>query len=334
MAFPGTVHTYSPRRLIAFEHAPPPSQSSSPSPSTSTSTSSSLNTLLWIGGLSDGLLTVEYPQKISTILPPTWRIAEVHLSSSYKGWGLSSLARDARELGQCVAYFKTLRPGGKVVLMGHSTGCQDVMQYVVGQKGAGEEDRIPIDGGILQGGVSDREAWDSMMAEETPERRALFERTKRTARDLVDAGRGKEVMGREGNIMYEEFNTPVTAYRIDSLLSAGGDDDYFSSDLSDDVLAKTFGRFPPSTPLMFLLGELDPYVPASVSREGLITRWTDAVRKGGGVVDDGNGGVVEGAHHNLNDDPEDAVRDLAERVVRFLRGVESGEVGKGEGARL
>lgn len=32
-----------------------------------------------------------------------------------------------------MGYFKHLRPGREVVLMGHSTGCQDVMEYVVGE---------------------------------------------------------------------------------------------------------------------------------------------------------------------------------------------------------
>ena len=32
-----------------------------------------------------------------------------------------------------MGYFRGLRPGREVVLMGHSTGCQDVMEYVVGE---------------------------------------------------------------------------------------------------------------------------------------------------------------------------------------------------------
>ena len=30
--------------------------------------------------------------------------------------------RDAEELAKCVYYYKAIRPGGRVVMMGHSTG--------------------------------------------------------------------------------------------------------------------------------------------------------------------------------------------------------------------
>ena len=74
-----------------------------------------------------------YPSTIAKSLPADWAIAEVLLSSSYRGWGTSSLTKDAKELAECVGYFRGLRPGREVVLMGHSTGCQDVMEYVVGE---------------------------------------------------------------------------------------------------------------------------------------------------------------------------------------------------------
>lgn len=74
-----------------------------------------------------------YPSTIAQSLNADWAIAEVLLSSSYRGWGTGSLAKDARELAQCVEYFQNLRPGKMVVLMGHSTGCQDIMEYLVGK---------------------------------------------------------------------------------------------------------------------------------------------------------------------------------------------------------
>jgi hypothetical protein len=48
MAHPGTAHKYS-EKLIAFEHAGTHSSNNKDTP----------NTLLWIGGLGDGLLTVQ-----------------------------------------------------------------------------------------------------------------------------------------------------------------------------------------------------------------------------------------------------------------------------------
>lgn len=304
MAHPGTLHRYT-DKLVAFEHG------------TTSSSSVPKNLIFWIGGLSDGLLTVHYPAAIGKALPSGWSLVEVLLSSAYEGWGTSSLKRDAGELGDCVKYFRNLpsKKGGKIVLMGHSTGCQDLMEYVVG---AEHSSRPAVDGVILQGGVSDREAWAEMVSD------GVLKSLIQDAKKLIDEGKENELMNVEGNIVAKEFGSPITAYRTYSLLAKGGDDDYFSTDLEDAVLKGTFGRIPKSTPVMFLLGGEDPYVSRRVSKSGLLKRWTDIIRQGGGVVDDVNGGVVEGAHHNLVGDPDEVVQDLVKRVVNFLARIENG----------
>ncbi|KAI4623550.1 hypothetical protein J4E80_003361 [Alternaria sp. BMP 0032] len=303
MAHPGTAHKYT-KGLIAFEHA-------------STHPSSSYNTVLWIGGLTDGLLTVSYPASIAASLPPTWSLAEVLITSSYSGWGTGSLARDAKELGECVSYFKKLRPGKKVVLMGHSTGCQDIMEYLLGKGAEGKE---KVDGIILQGGVSDREAWEDYYKE--GDRRKQLDNAIATANVLVNTGKGEEVLSPESNPVFKDMGGPLNAYRAYSLLAKGGDDDYFSSDLSDEHFATTFGTIPKTTPVCFLLGAEDPYVPASIDRAALLQRWTRIIREGGGVVDDEDGGVIPGAHHNLDGDPEEVVQDLVRRVLGFVTGLD------------
>jgi len=314
MAHAGTLHAYT-SRLTAFEHASPNTSSTKPN----------TNIIIWIGGLGDGLLCVDYPSAIVESLPPTWSLAEVLLSSSYKGWATGSLARDARELGNCVKYFKRTRPGAKIVLMGHSTGCQDVMEYLCGK---GKEDRERIDGAILQAGVSDREAFEGLsdgdedMKKKTKDTYAL-------AKKMVEAGDGNEMLPRKGNPVSIEFGgVAMTAYRLHSLLTPGGDDDYFSSDLSDDVFKGTFGKIPKETRVMLLWGEKDPYVPDWVDREGILKRWIGIVKEGGGNVDEVNSGVIEGASHNLNGDFKEVVQDLVKRVVAYLKGVD------GESSRL
>ncbi|CAG5164544.1 uncharacterized protein ALTATR162_LOCUS6668 [Alternaria atra] len=316
MAHNGTAHKYS-KRLIAFEHTPRP-LSSDP-----------LNTLLWVGGLTDGLLTVPYPSEIAKSIPSNWVIAEVLISSSYKGWGTGSLARDARELGECVSYFRKLRPGKKIVVMGHSTGCQDIMEYLLGK---GCEEREALDGVILQGGVSDREAWEDYYKE--GEKRKELEEAIRISKELVDAGKGKELLSPESNPVLKDMGGPLNAYRAYSLLAKGGDDDYFSSDLSDEHFATTFGKIPKSTPVCFLLGSEDPYVPASIDRAALLQRWTRIIREGGGIVDDEDGGVIPGAHHNLDDDPKEVVQDLVNRVCGFVTGLDKSSKWDSTGSHL
>ncbi|KAF2269895.1 DUF1749-domain-containing protein [Lojkania enalia] len=308
MANPGVLHQCTPR-LVAFEHVL--SASANPTP----------NTLLWIGGLGDGFLTVKYPKVIARLLPPDWSLVEVLLSSGYKGWGVGSLKRDARELGQCVEYFKASRLDKKVVLMGHSTGCQDVMEYLVGDV-ADDKPRPSVDGAILQGGLSDREAFGDIAQKQGFKEK--FDEIVKLAKEMIDQGREHEIVPRRDNPVSDLLGAPITAYRTFSLLAPGGDDDYFSSDLSDSTLASTFGKIPKETPVMFLLGAGDPYVPAYVDKEQLIGRFTRAIRDGGGVVDDINGGVVPEAQHNLNDNTEEVREMLARRVVGFLQAVGTG----------
>ncbi|KAF1849300.1 DUF1749-domain-containing protein [Cucurbitaria berberidis CBS 394.84] len=309
MAHPGIAHKYS-NRLVAFEHGSSSKASSNDAP----------NTLLYVGGLAGGLLTVPYPAAIAASLPSSWVIVEVLLSSSYKGWGTGSLARDARELGECVEYFNTLRPGKKVVVLGHSTGCQDIMEYVIGKDSS---KRPGLAGVILQGGVSDREAWADMLQE--GEENDVYDAIVKNAKEMIDQGKGKEVM--EAHMVSKELGAPMTAYRTYSLLAPGGDDDYFSSDLSDEHFAKTFGAIPKSTPVCFLLGGEDPFVPASVDKAELLQRWTRIIREGGGVVDDKDGGVIPGGHHAFDTDPEEVVQDLVKRVCGFVTSVEKGSAG-------
>lgn len=60
---PGTLH-FVPRNLSAFEPTKP------------LALSANVNTLLWIGGLSDTYLSVTYPLEIAQSLGPTWSVLQ------------------------------------------------------------------------------------------------------------------------------------------------------------------------------------------------------------------------------------------------------------------
>ncbi|PQE25700.1 hypothetical protein CJF30_00000421 [Rutstroemia sp. NJR-2017a BBW] len=293
----GITHLFTPR-LTAFEHTPKGSESDAQ------------HIIIFIGGLFDGLLTVPYPSSISDSLPADWSLAQVLLSSSYIGWGTSSLKKDAEELSKCVAYFRTIKTGN-IVLMGHSTGCQDVMEYLTGP---GHEHYSPIDGGIIQAPASDREAMEHEMDSE------LLKKSTALAQKMVDAGEGEEILpsSAAGSI----FPAPVCARRFLSLASPNhdGDDDYFSSDLTDKQLMKSFGSLPARSPLCILFSGDDEYVPKRIDKEALVRRWIELVKKGDGKVDEEYSAVIPGASHNYMKSPE-VVPELVTRVVGFLNGL-------------
>lgn len=305
-AHPGTLH-FVPPNLSAFE------------PSKSLSADTNINTLLWIGGLFDTPLSVAYPLEIARALGPTWSLVTGNLASSGKSWGISSIAQDAEEMAKLVAYFKELRPGGKVVIMGHSTGCQDCMEYTVGAKA---DQRPAVDGVILQAPVSDREAMDHHMP------KAFMHEANQLALEMCREGREKDAM--PNRLTGPLFGrVAITARRWVDIASPAPDhagaDDYFSSDLPDERLQRTFGRLPPTSPLLILFSGDDDSVPPSVNKDDMVLRWVKTVEQAGSKVDRLNGSIVPGASHNLNGNPPNVVRDLVQRVVGFVGRLESND---------
>ncbi|TVY34104.1 UPF0613 protein [Lachnellula subtilissima] len=295
----GITHQFS-SRLVAFEHTP------------KETSAQSQNILIFIGGLFDGLHNVPYTSTIAEALPPTWSIAQAILSSSYTGWGISSLQKDVKELSQCVAYFRTIK-SGKIILIGNSTGCQDIMEYLTG---AGHEDRAPINGGIIQGPVSDREA---MIMTMDP---AVYKSSCAAAQAMVDAGDSAEILPSKKTDNFFS-NCPVSAYRWLSLASPNhdGDDDYFSSDLTDEQLMKTFGSLPATSPLCILFSDADEYMNKDIDKMALTKRWIEITKRGAGKVDEENSVPLEGASHNLAGNSDEVVQGLVRRVLGFLSGV-------------
>lgn len=283
-------------QLTAFEYTPNPS-------------SDPQNLLIFVNGLFGGLATVSYPATISNSLPPTWTLAEVVLSSSYLGWGISSLSKDADELAQCVSFFRGIK-SGRIVLMGHSTGCQDVMEYLTGP---GRETRPPINGGIIQAPVSDREAIEMVLGPENLSRICSI------AQAMLDSGDGEEILSTKTRPNFLA-PAPVTARRWLSLTSPGhdGDDDYFSSDLGDEQLLKSFGALPEYSPLCMLMSGSDQFVPKGIDKEALLRRWIEIVKCGKGKVHEEHSGVIEGATHDLADNSEEVIGELVTRVLGFL----------------
>lgn len=227
--YPVSVHTFpvpsSPslpnppsKTLQAYEHIFFSADSSSSS--TTTPTETKKNALIFIGGLGDGHHGVPYPRALaSSLASQNFSVFEVRLTSSFSAFGYSSLKQDAAEIKACVAYLREQLNKKKVVLMGHSTGCQDCLEYVLryhqdsgeGEKG---EEEGKVEGIILQGPVSDREA--IKMSVDAGE----LERSLRAAEEMVRQGKEGEVMPTD-KMPQGWRGSPVTAYRWGSLAGVG-----------------------------------------------------------------------------------------------------------------
>lgn len=318
------------------------------------------HSILFIGGLGDGLATTSYLSDLEKALRPTeWSLFTLNLTSSYQAWGLGHLDRDTDEIAQCVHYIKDYKEAkfgrGKVVLMGHSTGSQCVLHYLYRPNPhtatpAFDSDlqhikRLPIDGAIMQAPVSDRQAihWvlhNGIGGRSPSEVRAIYERLEAMAKEAAPHDKTFDTMlplSMTSQIGYPA-NTPISCRRFLSLNSpetpsSPREDDLFSSDLTDEQLGKTFGMIKTqkllnANQLLVLFSGADQAVPDWVDKEKLLVRWRNATDKVGEppIWDHARSGVIPGASHALsNDDQAGPRKDLVERIVGYLDALESVE---------
>lgn len=109
-----TVHPYpSPkvRNACAYELGP----------------SSARNAIIFIGGLTDGPHTVPYIRTVASKIQDAagldYSVFEIRMRSSFFGFAWSSLAKDVEDISALVKYLRGLGKQ-KIILFGHSTGCQ------------------------------------------------------------------------------------------------------------------------------------------------------------------------------------------------------------------
>lgn len=239
--------------------------------------------VVFIGGLTDGFLATEYLEPLAIALDrEKWSLVQFLLSSSYSGYGISSLKEDASELDQLINHLINKEDSEGVVLLGHSTGCQDIVHYMRTNAACSRAVRAAI----LQAPVSDREFRATL-----PETAGMID----MASKLISEGQGSELMPREAN-----QDSPITAYRFHSLCAYMGDDDMFSSDLSDDQLKQILGHMC-NTPCQVIYSMADEYVPDYVDKKALAQRLCRAL--GGAEKVE-----IEWGNHSLSNRTAEAVQ--------------------------
>ncbi|KAL8423419.1 hypothetical protein RB596_003579 [Gaeumannomyces avenae] len=171
------------------------------------------NALVFIGGLGDGPHTVPYVRTLAARLQSEpglgYSLFEVRLASAFSGFGHRRLADDVADVAALVRHLRGTLRRRRVVLLGHSTGCQGCMEYTDYARHGAE----PVDGFVLQGPVSDREAFGPLVPREE------LEAGLASAAELVGSGRGNTIMPKDEIV--EMFGAPITAYRYHSLLAPG-----------------------------------------------------------------------------------------------------------------
>lgn len=226
--------------------------------------------LVCIGGLTDGLLSIRYlPKLAQTVSLMGWRVVQPVLASSYTGWGVASLDEDVKDIDALLDNLSAERNITQVVLLGHSTGCQDVVKYLAIGANVGM-----VAAAVLQAPVSDREAIALTNTGGPGGAEADLEKYRAMATQMIREGRGDEVMPRAACLLIGPPHA-ITANRFNSLTGRMTDDDMFSSDLTDDELATRLGHV--DIPTLIALSLDDEYVSAAVNGEELAARMQAAM---------------------------------------------------------
>ena len=163
------------------------------------------NALVLVAGLGQGFLSLKYSAALAEHLRAVdYDLVLVNLSSSWKQFGFRSLASDTCDLGKLVVFLRTL-DFAKIVLMGHSTGAQDVLHFL---RHAEPEKTNVVSGVMLQGAVSDREGLMHLMTEETA--------------PLIEEAKALVASGKEDAILSGKLHdAPITAYRFTRMFNFG-----------------------------------------------------------------------------------------------------------------
>ncbi|XP_047315779.1 UPF0613 protein PB24D3.06c-like [Impatiens glandulifera] len=247
--------------------------------------------VIFIGGLTDGFLATDYLEPLAIALDKEkWSLVQFLMTSSYSGYGTSSLKQDAMELDQLISYLINKEESEGVVLLGHSTGCQDIVYYLRTNAACSRAVRAAI----LQAPVSDREYRATL-----PETASMID----LASKMISEDRGLEFMPREADPV-----APLTADRYHSLCAYNGDDDMFSSDLSDDQLRMRLGHMS-NTPCQVIFSMADEYIPEYVDKKALVDRLCRAL--GGAEKVE-----IEHGNHSLSNRVQEAVQATIDFVKR------------------
>lgn len=340
----GILHVYHPRRgLNLFEHLPSFQGDGRSTPK---------HVLLFIGGMHDNFSHPQYVKDLAALFPvrdkQTWRVMHVQLSSHGKAWGILSIDRDIEEVAVCVEYIRgplLKNENVDIVLMGHSTGCQDTMRYLTAPNPLSKKKalRPKVQGAILQAPVSDRDA-ALHVSEEGPEVKKAFDRANEIAGSTPAEDAQDTVLPLSTTKLIFGV-VPISVERWLSLISPKSPqnpstEDFFSSDLGDDSLRKSFGsiggngvlvhsgnaKFGDPLSLLVLMSDSDEFArrPGGGQAESL-KRWQAITSEDTGATIYKDSALILNAVHDVGGDdwPSQEARlvVLREKVLNYLEHV-------------
>ena len=206
--------------------------------------------IMLIGGLGDLLFNIKYFQYLWNKFDENYMICIPNMRSSGNSFGSFTIWNDVEDINEILSYIYNKNKLDEIYLLGHSTGCQDILCLF--KKGINKQ--FPIKKCILQGPVSDRDYLNKD--------KKLLNEIKR--------------IEKEYNVLYENWNNselknsmdvskylydnkyPLLVRRFVSLYSKLGDEDWFSYDISQETLKSMYSII--DIPFLFVFSLNDQYI--------------------------------------------------------------------------
>ena len=206
--------------------------------------------IMLIGGLGDLLFNIKYFQYLWNKFDENYMICIPNMKSSGNSFGSFTIWNDVEDINEILSYIYNKNKLDEIYLLGHSTGCQDILCLF--KKGINKQ--FPIKKCILQGPVSDRDYLNKD--------KKLLNEIKR--------------IEKEYNVLYENWNNselknsmdvskylydnkyPLLVRRFVSLYSKLGDEDWFSYDISQETLKSMYSII--DIPFLFVFSLNDQYI--------------------------------------------------------------------------
>ncbi|KAL7713725.1 Hydrolase [Entamoeba marina] len=181
--------------------------------------------IILLSGLTDTLFSVEYFQQVAKELQHKYYVCSPSLRSSGSGFGYLTIWDDIEDIDKVLQHITTTYKSTNIVIVGHSTGCQDIMILLQLQL----HKKYPIKKCVLQAPVSDRDA-----VENDSEIKKVIEeienKYQQPIKDLVHNKTKTELISTK--YLYDDKYF-VSEDRFLSLIAPGGDEDWFSYDIMD-----------------------------------------------------------------------------------------------------
>jgi pimeloyl-ACP methyl ester carboxylesterase len=252
---------------------------------------SSSRCLILLGGLTDGLLSLPYVEKLSSKLESLskgYSLIQPLFRSSNLQYGWHTIDDDVEDLKTLIDYLINNRNDLKtILLMGHSTGCQDIIHYLRQEKTHPKIPRV-----ILQGPVSDRQ-YLSRLSSTKDQLDYCFKNNK----DI------KEWLPRYLH------DPPLTIQRCLSLNETNSIEDLFSSDLTDEQLKNIYENI--ETPITWIWSEQDEYVP-----DDLKQNLTNFVQNKLANKNNSTFILLQNADHAVNDEQQQIY--MIEHIIQLI----------------